>query len=400
MRVLVLLPCQPFPAYNGQTHRLALTARSLAARHEVVLACFAEPGQRRDLPAADKALFVETRQVDLVPPATGLGETLGQRLSSSPADVFRFRSAAMAAHVAALVARHDPEVVLVGDPALTPYVEGLDGRVLAIDYVCEVTLQLERIAALARPVERSLWMLRKAKYARFLKRIEPLYDVAFLNSREDVDALARMWPREKLMHVANGLDLDDYPLGLAEPVADRLIYPGSIGYPPNRDAVEWFAAEVLPLIRAKRPGVELRVTGAVPPGVDSPEAPGLVYTGRVADIRAEIAAATATVVPLRLGAGGARFKVIESMALGTPLVGTAIGIEGLELEDRKDYLKAETARDFADAALALLDDRALRARIAAGGRARMERSYDWRLLFGALEERLMASIRRPRAIAI
>lgn len=400
MRILILLPCQPFPAYNGQTHRLALTARSLAERHEVALACFVEPGQARDIRASERDLFVETRQVDLAASPAGFGEMLGQRLSASPADVFRFRSVAMADHVASLVTRYDPEAILLGDPALTPYVEPYAGRVVAMDYVCEVTLQLERIAALAGPLERPLWQLRKAKYARFLKRIEPLYDVAFLNSREDVDALARLWPRSKLVHIANGLDLGGYPTGIAEPVADRLIYPGSIGYPPNRDAVSWFADEILPTIRAARPGVELRITGAVPDGIVAPQGPGIVYTGRVADIREEIAAAMATVVPLRLGAGGARFKVIESLALGTPLVGTAIGIEGLELVDGTDYLKAETAGDFAAAVLRLLEDRSLRDRIAAAGRARMERDYDWRVLFASLEERLMSAKPRQRAIAI
>ncbi len=399
MRLLVLLPCQPFPAYNGQTHRLALVARSLAERHHVALAALVEPGQKAEIDAATRALFAEIALAPLEPPAPGLSEALGQRLSSNPADVYRFRSDAMAAHVAGLVARHDPEAILVGDPALTPYVEGLAGRALVLDYVCEVTLQLERIAALAGPIERPLWSLRRAKYARFLKRIEPLYDAAFLNSREDVEALARIWPRAKLLHVANGLDLTAYPLGLAAPVADRLIYPGSIGYPPNRDAVAWFAAEVLPLIRAERPEVTLRVTGAVPPGTEI-EAPGVVLTGRVEDVRLEIAAATATVVPLRLGAGGARFKVIESMALGTPLVGTAVGIEGLELTDGTDYLAAETAADFAAATLRLLGDPALSARIAAGGRRRMERDYDWNTHFRTLEARIEASIRRPSAIAI
>ena len=399
MRLLVLLPCQPFPAYNGQTHRLALVTRSLAERHHVALAAFVEPGQRPEPDPAVRGLFAETRLVPLAAREPGLGEALGQRLSQSPADVYRFRSAAMAAHIAELVARHDPEAVLVGDPALTPYVEALSGRALVLDYVCEVTLQLDRIAALAGPIERPLWTLRRAKYARYLKRIEPLYDAAFLNSREDVDALARIWPRSKLLHVANGLDLAAYPLGLARPVADRLIYPGSIGYPPNRDAVVWFASAVLPLIRAERPGVELRVTGAVPPGTGI-EAPGLVLTGRVEDVRLEIAAATATVVPLRLGAGGARFKVIESMALGTPLVGTAVGIEGLDLVDGADYLAAETATDFAAASLALLGDPTLRARLAAGGRQRMERDYDWHRLFRTLEARIESAIRRPRAIAI
>lgn len=398
MRILVLLPCQPFPAYNGQTHRLALVARSLAQNHDVALACLIGPEQVAELSEVDRALFTEVRLVEITGRAVSVGETLLRRFSSNPGDVYLFRSERMASHVADLVRRYDPEVILVGDPALTPYVEGLRGRMLAIDYVCEATLQFDRMAALASPLERPLWRLRRAKYARFLKRIEPLYDVAFLNSVEDVDALAQIWPRSKLMHVANGLDLSGYPLGLAQPTQDRLIYPGAVTYPPNRDAVAWFADEILPLIWSERPGVELWVTGAKPAS-GAPEGPGIVYTGRVPDIRAEIAGAWATVVPLRLGAGGARFKVIESMALGAPLVGTAIGVEGLELTDGIDYLHAESPSDFAAACLNLLSDPGLRDRVGAAARHTMETRYDWRTLYRRLESRLMDGARTPRAMA-
>ena len=127
--------------------------------------------------------------------------------------------------------------------------------------------------------------------------------------------------------------------------------------------------------------------------------PGWSIPGRVPDVRAEIAAAWATVVPLRLGAGGARFKVIESLALGTPLVGTAVGIEGLQLADGTEYLHAETPGEIAAACLRLLSDRGLRDRIAAAGRRRMELSYDWRVLYRALEARLASRARRPVELA-
>ena len=68
---------------------------------------------------------------------------------------------------------------------------------------------------------------------------------------------------------------------------------------------------------------------AVPSDGSEPKAEGLHYTGYVDDIRVAIASAWVTVVPLRAGAGGTRLKVLESMALGTPLVSTAIGYEGV-----------------------------------------------------------------------
>lgn len=399
MRILIILPCLPFPAYNGQTHRLALVTRSLAERHEVALACLTEPGQNAALPETDRALFTDVRLASRSPMAEGMAHALRRRLSPDPSDVHAYHSPALRRGVTELAAALRPELVLIGDPALIGYAELLPGLPVALDYVCEFTLQFERMGALAPPLERPLWAMRRSKYARFLSRIEKQVDAAFLNSREDVDSLARLWPARKLLHVANGLDLAAYPTGLAEPQSGRLIFPGSIAYPPNRDAVAWFGEAIWPAIRARRPDAELRVTGQTPTDADIPRFPGLVYTGRVPDVRIEIASAMATVVPLRLGAGGARFKVIESMALGAALVGTTIGIEGLDLEDGVDHLHADAPDAFAAACLRLLEDDGLRRRIGAGARRRMEESYDWRVLFARLEERLeelRAGAARPR----
>jgi glycosyltransferase involved in cell wall biosynthesis len=157
-------------------------------------------------------------------------------------------------------------------------------------------------------------------------------------------------------------------------------------YPPNRDAIGWFTDTVLPAVRARVPGAELYVSGAH--GPDPPRAEGLVYTGRLPDVHAAIAGAMISVVPLRLGAGGARFKVIESMALGTPVVATSIGVEGLELVDGVDYLRAQTAEAISDACVALLTDRARRDRISASARRRIETDYNWVRLSSEIETQI------------
>jgi glycosyltransferase involved in cell wall biosynthesis len=396
MRVLVLLPCQPFPAYNGQTHRLAHLARSLARRHQVWLGALVEPHQTAPFPADLRPLFAEVCLAPMAAPDAGGLARWRRRLWGVPHDVARFAVPALADFVARVVAEHDPDVIVTGDPALDQHLpQGGRARVIAMDYVCETVLQIERMAELAPPPGRWLWQGRRRKQVRFLQGISGHYDLVFLNSAEDRDSLARFWPAGALHHVPNGLELDQYPSGLAAPVPDRLIYPGSVLYPPNRDAVAWFATRILPRLRAARPGVELRVTGAA--GPDAPQAEGLVYTGRVPDVRAEIAAAWACVVPLRLGAGGARFKVIESLALGTPVIGTAIGVEGLELAHGTDYLAAEGEEAIAAACLQVLADPGLRARLSAGGRRRMEAAYSWATHFARIEALIAARLPAARA---
>jgi glycosyltransferase involved in cell wall biosynthesis len=97
---------------------------------------------------------------------------------------------------------------------------------------------------------------------------------------------------------------------------------------------------------------------------------------------------------LRLGAGGARFKVLEALALGTALVSTAIGYEGVEVTDGVDVLMAEDAATFAACCVRVLRDPGLRRTLSEGGRRLMEQKYDWSVLGAKLLELVQESVAR------
>jgi glycosyltransferase involved in cell wall biosynthesis len=397
MRVLAILPSLPFPANNGQKHRFSQLLRELARHEEVAILCFADARDRARYGGEHDALFAALRIVPIA--ASTPAARASSWLSFEPSEVRHYDSAEMRSAVAEAHAGFRPDVVLCGDPALTQYLLPYPRTPRALDYVCEFQLQARRMQDLARGPAKALWAMRRRKFARFLRRIERVYDLCFLNSQEDLDSLRAAWPAVELEVIANGLALAEYPLGLAEPVADRLIYPGSTTYPPNLDAVGFFAGRILPRIRAEAPGAELHVTGAAPPEDARPRADGLVYTGHLPDVRRAIAAAWTCVVPLRLGAGGARLKVLEAMALGTPMVATAIGYEGVAVTDGVDILAAEEPEDFARKTVALLRSPALRQLLAAGGRALVERRYDVAVLGARYRERLRGLRAAPRAEA-
>src|SRR5207249_10587047 len=114
------------------------------------------------------------------------------------------------------------------------------------------------------------------------------------------------------------------------PRPPAVLFQGCMAWPPNRDAVEFFAAEILPWRRRRVPSARFRVAGRTLAesfrrrfaGVD-----GLEFTGTVADMRDEIAKATVCVVPLRIGSG-TRLKILEAGAMAKPMVPTGLGAEG------------------------------------------------------------------------
>jgi polysaccharide biosynthesis protein PslH len=170
------------------------------------------------------------------------------------------------------------------------------------------------------------------------------------------------------------------------PSSSNLVFVGSMSYVPNVDAAEFFVRDVLPRIAREVSEVTLTIVGARPaPAVRRLAAdPRVQVTGLVDDVRPFYAAAAAAVVPLRI-AGGVRMKILEAMALGSPLVSTSIGAEGLGLQDGRELLIADTPQQFADAVIRLLRDARLRDTLARQARETAVRRFSWESVARTLE---------------
>jgi GT2 family glycosyltransferase len=118
----------------------------------------------------------------------------------------------------------------------------------------------------------------------------------------------------------------------APPPGKAILFVGGFGHPPNIDAAIWFVKEIFPLIRRAHPDASLSLLGSGPkPAVLELAGDGVEVVGWVSDeeLKARYAAARATVVPLRFGAG-IKLKTVESLASGAPLTTTSIGAQGLQ----------------------------------------------------------------------
>ena len=151
----------------------------------------------------------------------------------------------------------------------------------------------------------------------------------------------------------------------------------------------FFCRDILPRIRAARPGVHLTIVGRSPtPAVTKLAADaGVRVTGRVDDVRPYLAAATVSVVPLRIG-GGTRLKIFEAMAMGTAVVSTRIGAEGLPIINGEHAWLADDPVEFADAVVTLLGDGSRRARLERSARQLVVERFDWSAVAGELEAAL------------
>jgi len=231
-----------------------------------------------------------------------------------------------------------------------------------------------------RPLVRAYLRYQAARLRRYEARACQRADRVLAVSDPDARLLESMSGRDDVVTVPNGVDTTFFtPLADRRP-AREMVFVGGFTWFPNEDAIRHFVADILPLVRQRHPDVTLTVVGKQPdtPAVRALAAQaGVRLTGQVEDIRPRVQGAAVYVVPLRIG-GGTRLKILDALAMGSAIVSTRIGCEGIEVTDGQDILMADSPQDFADAVCRVLDDATLRERLGRAGRALVERRYDWR----------------------
>ncbi len=198
-------------------------------------------------------------------------------------------------------------------------------------------------------------------------------------SEVDRHALQQAAPNGRFVVVPNGVDVvRNTPAGDGE---QGIVFVGGLSWFPNYDALNYFAADILPLLQdpEKRPAV--RWVGRA----DSEqrrffwERYQIELTGYVEDVRPYLRDAACYVVPLRVGSG-TRLKILEAWAMGKAVVSTSVGCEGLAAVDGDNILIRDSTSGFAEAVRAVLRDAKLRAYLGRNARATVERVYSWEVI--------------------
>jgi len=217
---------------------------------------------------------------------------------------------------------------------------------------------------------RTIWRQQARKMERFERDVLQRVDGVVAVAERDAQRFAEVYGLRGVQTIPTGVELEKFTWS-APRGQRRVVFAGSMDSAANIDGVRWLLTAIWPsviqrvddaklVIVGKRPPAELQRLGDAVPGVD--------FTGRVPDVAPYLSGADAFVIPLRVG-GGTRMKAYETMAAGAPLVSTAIGVEGLGLEDGRHYLRADDPVTMADAISRLLTDDTLRQRVSVDARA-------------------------------
>ena len=355
--VLMLTPYLPYPPISGGRSRTYNLVKQLCKDYRITLVCFGRPEEKQfELTPMDE--FVKLIVVDRDPSPGTLKAARLSLTSLHPITMRLYNNVAMEEALADIIKNDPVDVVHVESFYMVQNLPDNHGvPVLMSEPAIEYIVWAQH-AKVADP-----WFTRPgiAVEALKMRQREPQVwsnvDLVGAMSAVDKTLMERVAPKSSVVLTPNGVDVDFFHINSAiERDSQTAVYMGDYKYFPNLDAVLYFTNEIMPLIHAKRPDFKLTLLGKDPsPELLALQSEHVTVTGLVDDTRPYLQSSALFICPLRSGSG-TRFKLMESLACGCPIVSTSLGCEGLGAKDGEHMLIRDDPQGFADGVIELLDD--------------------------------------------
>ncbi len=392
MRVMLVCHRFPYPPAEGGKIRAYHILKHLGRDHEVTVASHYRSA-REEIEGQGLVPHCSRILGERIHPVAAKLRMVGNLLRRAPSSMGYFHSPQLARRIREELAARAYDLILVHCSSVAPYVEDVKGIRKILDFADMDSQKWLAYAKVHRfPLSLGYW-IEGTKLQRAEEEMARRFDVCTCTTRAETETLVGYGTGVPADWFPNGVDLE-YFRPSAEPYdPDTICFVGRMDYYPNSQCMIDFCARTLPLLRARRPGIKLFIAGADPSRSVRRLAaiPGVTVTGRVKDVRPYVRQAALTVAPLAI-ARGTQNKILESLAMGVPVVCSHVAAGGADCVVGEHLLAAATPEETADAVLRLLEDPAQRKRFAEAGRARMLSQHTWEgamKRFGTIVDRTM-----------
>lgn len=261
----------------------------------------------------------------------------------------------------------------------------------------EHNVESKRVLRLARnsrnPLLKGYLYLQYAKLRAFEKKEIGRCEICITVSEEDAQLLQKMVPTGRFFVVPNGVDTDFFKPGDGIPDPNTLIWTGGMSDLYNKEAMDYFARGIWPIIDRQVDGVKFLVVGKNPTDSVLKISRGnrnVKVLGYVDDVRPHMDQAAIFVAPIKSG-GGTKLKVLNAMAMGKAVVTTRVGAEGIKATNGRHIVIADGPREFAEAVIDLMRRPSAARAMSEKARELVVSHYSWTTI-GAEQNRIYQQV--------
>jgi polysaccharide biosynthesis protein PslH len=378
MKVLFVCHRVPFPPKRGGKIRPFNIIRHLTGRgHGVTVASLARSQAEIEESRGLKD-HCERTLVDVVPDYVAWPRMVARLPTLAPSSFGYFYSSLLARRLKSELANTRYDLVFVHCSSVAPYVEHVQGPTKILDYG-DIDSQKWREYAEHRslPISAGYW-LEAVKLERRELTLSRNFDLCTCTTRAELESLRGLGVSTPSDWFPNGVDSEFFASDGTAYDPETICFVGRMDYFPNQQGVTNFIRDVFPLLRQRSERIQLLIVGADPPESIRKlgQVPGVTVTGSVPDVRPYVRRSAMTVAPLQI-ARGTQNKILESMAMGVPVVCSPQAAGGVDIVAGEHALVASTPSEWVDAIVGLMSSRERREQISNAARARILSHHSW-----------------------
>lgn len=388
MKILMLTPYLPYPLLSGGQIRTYNLLKKLSHKHEITLFSLIKNDKEKQYVKELEKYCHKVKVFKRSEKPFTLKNILKTVYSSFPFLVIRNQAEGSLEAVKKEIANENYDLIHAETFYMMPHIPDCQIPIILVEQTIEY-LGYESYAKKAPFFLKPLLNIDVKKIRLWEKHYWQKAERLIVMSEEDRQFIAKELAKEKIDVVANGVDTKWFAEKKRQ-LSDKptILSVGTFKWLPNIEAVDFLVSKVWPLIKTQVPKANLLIVGNAPTskviayGQNDPQ---ITVTGRIEDIRDAFQSAHVLLAPVFSGKG-TRYKILEAMASGTPVVASKIAVEGLRIIDGQHVLTSNDASTLADLTVKVLNDKNLWQTLSQNGKEFVAKNYDWDLISQNLDK--------------
>lgn len=378
MKILFVSAVLPYPLHSGGQVRIFNLLTLLSKTHDITLCAFTRSDEEKkyisELSFCKKVITVNRGHV------WQMKYLIKTACSTYPLLYSSYQNEEMRTRIAQELSENFYDLIHLEPSYVWPAVPQTQIPIVVAEHNIEYAVYEQYVRSFFIPFLRPLLYVDVLKHRRQEEKVWEKSDHVITVSRDDALQITKKFNKKPMTVVPNGVDTDyfQFKSTVKKNEFSSFLFVGQFTWLQNRDALGFLLREIWPEIQVSYPKARLTIVGKNIPTTlrNLITSPHITLLEDIEDIRVVYHSHDALVAPIRIG-GGTKFKILEAMASGLPVITTTIGARGLDVTHAKEVYIADTTRDVLHAIGMLLGNSEKRQELIKNARKCIEENYTW-----------------------
>ena len=388
MRILMFTPYVPYPPNSGGRTRTFNLIKNLSQKHEITSFSFLRADHDEPYLSELKKYCHKIEIFRRKKSFQSLTKILRTGFSPFPYLVNMYRDPSVTQAIARELKENKYDLIHVETYYIMPNLPETTVPILLAEQTIEYLVYQHYAESTSLFPLKPLFYIDAAKHKYWEKYYWRKAKKVVAMSADDRAKMLDLIANLDVDVVPNGVDMAFFSQKVTSPPkrGTRVLFVGNFNWLQNREAALILAQKIWPKLRLLLPGISLWIVGQEPTKeIRNLAGADIVVSSDIDDIRVAYQGSDLLLAPI-YGGGGTRYKILEAMASGVPVVTTPIGIEGIGAKDKEHVFIGNDVNDLVNLSLKIITNKAQEQKITSRAREFVKKNYDWSIISTNLDE--------------